>query len=996
MPSRFARLPLLLALVVAARAAPAEVGPLRIFPAVPPSEAEATFRVRQGFTMDLLAAEPLVASPVALAYDADGRAYVAEMRDYPYTDKATHQPWKENTTDAPIGRIRLLYDDDGDGRFDRSVIFAEGLSWPTGVCCWQGGVFVTATPDLWYLKDTDGDGRADVRIRVLSGFRKYNIQTVVNNPRWGLDNRITIATSSNGGELTSPSHPGRPALRLAGRDLRLDPRDYSLTPVSGGTARFGQSFDDWGNRFLCSANNPAFHVVFDAAQAGRNPFLTAPSPVYDVRGSGATLPVFRLSPFEPWRVIQSERWLAAQDSKPRRELTAGGVVTSASGLTVYRGAAYPPSLRGQAFVGEVANNVIHRQSVTAEGVTFAFAAADAGSEFVASTDTWFRPVNFVNAPDGTLHVVDMYRETVEHPWSVPDDLHAQLDLTSGRDRGRIYRLAPPGFRSPSPPRLSAASTEALVAALGHDHAWWRETAQRLLFERQDAGAVGPLRALLGASRSSLARLHALWTLDGLGALRDADLVPLLQDPAPGLREHAIRLAASRLDGSAELRAQVLAAAADPAIRVRYQVAFAAGGIAGDDAVEAALTVLGQDASDRWVRAAALGAHPDQCARMAEGMLRNPGRWQSPAARDVLRSLLAVAGAQHSAATLEALHAALMAGPDSAARENLFWASLGEGLRQARMNLGSAFPDPTTPAARRAATVLAEARSSAAAVQAELKARGAAVRLLAFDDFALASPVLLARLAPGEPPALQVAAVQVLAGFPDPKVGTMLLQAWSSLMPAVRDEALAALLARRERTAALLAAIEQRTVVPAQVPPARRSQLLASSDPELRARAARVFGRSEAGTRAAAVENYRAAAAMTGDGGRGLRVFDQTCAACHRLGGRGTDIGPNLDSVRGWDRAKIMLHILDPNREVAPNYLVYLIELRDGSSLSGMISEEAASGLKVRRIGAPEEVIPRQNVARVTASAVSLMPEGLETSLSLQDMSDLLELITPSK
>jgi putative membrane-bound dehydrogenase-like protein len=152
---------------------------LRGDPPKSPTEAAQTFQVLDGFRMDLLAAEPLVASPVAMACDENGRAYVCEMRDYPYTDKAHHKPNQENPTDAPIGRIRLLEDTDGDGAFDKAHVFAEGLSWPTGVACWKGGIFVAATPDLWYLKDTDGDGRADVRRKVFAGFRKLNVQAVM-------------------------------------------------------------------------------------------------------------------------------------------------------------------------------------------------------------------------------------------------------------------------------------------------------------------------------------------------------------------------------------------------------------------------------------------------------------------------------------------------------------------------------------------------------------------------------------------------------------------------------------------------------------------------------------------------------------------------------------------------------------------------------------------------------------------------------------------------
>ena len=191
------------------------------------------FRALDGFHMDLLAAEPLVESPVAMTYDENGLAYVVEMVDYPYTDKATHQPYKENTTDKPIGRIRVLESTRGDGVFDKSYLFAENLSWPTGIACYKGGVYVIATPDLWYLKSTTGDHKADIRRKVFTGFRKFNIQAVANNLTWGLDNKIYGAGGSNGGTIVSVSHPGAKPVSLAAqrfpfqpgyRRVRADPR----------------------------------------------------------------------------------------------------------------------------------------------------------------------------------------------------------------------------------------------------------------------------------------------------------------------------------------------------------------------------------------------------------------------------------------------------------------------------------------------------------------------------------------------------------------------------------------------------------------------------------------------------------------------------------------------------------------------------------------------------------------------------------------------------
>jgi glucose/arabinose dehydrogenase len=215
-------------------------GKLPSAPPTPAHEAAKAFRVLDGFRMDLLAAEPMVASPVAITYDENGRAYVCEMRDYPYTDKAHHRRNQENPTDEAIGSVRLLEDTDGDGVFDKSTVFADGLSWPTGVACWKGGVFVAATPDIWYLKDTDGDGKADIRRKIFTGFRKFNVQSVMNSLVWGLDNHIHGAGSSNGGQIRPPTNQTRSHWRW--REM-ISLRPDGAVRIAR-AARFGGRLDD--------------------------------------------------------------------------------------------------------------------------------------------------------------------------------------------------------------------------------------------------------------------------------------------------------------------------------------------------------------------------------------------------------------------------------------------------------------------------------------------------------------------------------------------------------------------------------------------------------------------------------------------------------------------------------------------------------------------------------------------------------------------------------
>src|SRR6185369_2279252 len=412
--------------------------------------------------------------------------------------------------------------------------------------CWKGGVFVAATPDLWYLKDTDGDGKADVRRKVFTGFRKLNVQAVMNNLVWGLDNYIHGAGSKNGGQIRPGGSPDAKPLVMARNDFRFDPVTEQFELLSGG-AHFGCTFDDWGHRFLCDIRNPAQHVVLPQRYLARNPYLAAGSVLNDMAESGDQLPVYRISQPELWRVLRAKRWAGTRDIvMPRSELVGAGVVTSSSGVTSYRGAIYPEKYRGNVFVCECAGNLFYRLQLTPDGATFKAARVDGNAEMVASTDHWFRPVNFVNAPDGTLHVVDMYRENIEHPWSIPDDIHAAVDLESGRERGRLWRLTPPNFKASKLPWLGHATTLELVATLENPNSWWRETAQRLLFERQDPSAQPALHKMAKRGRTPQARLHALWTLAGLSQLSDEDVIAGLKDPAAGVRENAVKLAEQRV------------------------------------------------------------------------------------------------------------------------------------------------------------------------------------------------------------------------------------------------------------------------------------------------------------------------------------------------------------------------------------------------------------------------------------------------------------------
>lgn len=1023
--SRLLRLKCLLVLLTFACAAPAlaQSDPslktpdaFPRFAPVEPRDAAGTFQVKHGFSMQLIAAEPLVTDPVAMAIDEDGRAYVVEMNDYPYTNAKEHRPWQENMADEAIGRVRLLEDTDGDGVYDKASIFAEGLSWPSGVVCSRGGIYVTATPDIWYFKDTDGDRRADVREKLFTGFRKYNVQAVMNNPIWGLDNCIYVAGSSNGGQIRRVVGQGSGDTKaeqplVARGDFRIDPRRQSLELQAGG-ARFGNTFDDWGNRFLCNIRNPAMHVVLDNRYLARNPSFAAPTAVINVAESGDQMPIFRISPIEPWRDLRGRQWSADPTKKlPRSELTGGGVFTSTSGLTVYRSAAYPAEYRGQMFEGEVANNVIYRQLVKTDGNTFQATRADQNSEFVASTDTWFRPVNFINAPDGTLYVLDMYREFIEHPWSIPDDIHARLDLTSGRDRGRIYRLAPPGFQLPPQPKLSQATTAELVATLGHAGSWWRETAQRLLVERGDRSAVHALRQHL-VSSNALAALHSLWVLAGMEALRESDLTLALQHPSARIREHAVRLTEGQLADRPQLLKRVCELVGDHDSRVRLQVALTLGDLNTAHTLESLKELAISDGHDVWVRSALCSTQPVVTDQLLIQLLMDERFLDQPHAFALLQQLTETVGAAGGADSIAAIIPSVDNKPSRAVATSdtrqprieqsrlAVWFGLANVARRKGISLHQLIGPESLAQIReriRGIDLLersASQRQSTVVAGASEVHQVAATIQLTLHPFDEASPALMRLIDPLEQQAVQLAAVRGLASYKHGDVAKLLIAKVPQVTPLVREEILNVLLERPERTLTLLESIQQGKLRVAQLGLARTTQIISSKNAAVQKLAQQVLTEVES-SRAAVIERYLPALAQVGDSAKGKAVFVQHCAACHRAGGLGVEIGPHLETVRGWDRMKLLVNILDPNREVAPGSMAYAIATADGKVLTGMITDETANSLTVLRAAAPPETVARQDIEHLSNTGQSLMPVGIEESVSPSAMMDLIAFLQSS-
>lgn len=951
---------------------------LKPLPPLPPSEAIKTIETLKGDSLQLVASEPMIRSPVAAAYDENGDLYVAEMTDYPY---------KPRPGQAPLGSIRWLRDADGDGRMDESRVFADGLLWAAGIAPWKGGVYVASPPDIWYLKDTDGDHVADVRRKVFTGFGTENEQGMLNNLTFGLDHRIYGSTSTNGGSVRQPDQPESAGVSVRGRDFRFDPVSEVLEPITG-TVQFGTTFDDLGNRFLCSESRPLMQAVLPLDAMARNPFLPIPTGLENV--AGGPVPIFRISPVERWRQIRSSRRIAHGERSAESAGASHHVVDAAAGVTIYRGNALPSEVYGDAFVCDAQNNLVHHMKLTPRGVTFQAKRAEAATEFIRSHDNWFRPVNLVNAPDGTLQILDMSRETIE-AIHIPLDVVKHLDLRRGREQGRIYRVVPTGFTPPVIPRLGQATTEQLVALLKHPNGWHRDTAHRLLFERQDHAAVEPLRTLLRSDAPARSRVLVLWSLHGLNALTKADLLVGLADSDEAVAEHAIRLAAERIDAPEVFTAVLRHANASPP-RLRFATALTLGA-ASDARVPSALaTIILVDPTDRWIVLAALTSATKAPDRMLAELIREPRILSRPEGLAVLETLAAVIGSQRSPAGFERAAALIDAQQDEALKGRLLRA-LGNGLAQTGAHFGRESIDVQNFSGL--ARLIARASAVAADPKQPEAARVDSVRLIAMTPIDSSHDILGGLLQSPAPSSVQVAVIRGLSTYNDPRAGDLILRHLPSLSPAPRTEAIAALLSREPWTLRLLRTIQENPDVRSEIEPARREGLRSHANPEI-ARLAREWLQNPQGSSVNLDARLQAVRQLSGNADAGLKVFEANCQSCHRIEQRGHAVGPDLTATQFQEPEALLTHILEPNRYVAPNYVQYLVSDQSGRIFTGLIASETASSLTLRRTEGVEDTILRNQIEEMRSTGKSLMPDDVAARLTDAQLADLAAFLLRSR
>jgi putative membrane-bound dehydrogenase-like protein len=932
---------------------------------LPPQRSRGEIRTKPHIAVDLIAAEPLVNSPVAIDFGPDGKLWVAEMVDYPQGKSGKFEPG---------GRIRVLENSAGDGVFDKATVFLDNIPFPTGVTVWRKGVLVCAAPDILYAEDTDGDGKADVVKKLFSGFGTHNYQARVNSLQYGLDGWVYGSCGLFGGTIRS--FTGK-ELTLGDRDFRIKPDTGDIEPATGRTQQ-GRVRNDWGDWFGCDNSTLLRHYALEDHYLRRNPNATSPD-------AAVYVPDY----------LNSKRLYPIKSDAQRFKLSGpAGLVTAACGLGIYRDERLGKEFTGDAFVCEPVNLIVHRLKLSPKDSTFSGKRADdeKESEFLATTDNWSRFVQATTGPDGGLWVVDMYRFVIEHPrWIPPEDLK-QLDVRAGAGMGRIYRVRPKDEPSRSLPRLDRLDTAGLVAALDSANGWQRDMAMQMLVWNADKAAVRLLEKLARESKRPEARVQALCALDGLKAVSPKLLKAALGDEHPGVRRHAVRLSEQHINTS-DLDLIVAKLAFDSDAQVQLQVAYTLGELRGPASAPMLEWLARHHPDDPFLTAAVLSSVKRDNVVVLLGGLCGPWAKKQLAPPHLVRQVFGIAASMRDEQMLSVILTKLLKPEEG--KYTLWQIAAAVGVLETIEGQGRTLDKLPEEQRSIIEPLLTEARRQVADESASEDTRLAAMPLLGREPARRKEDIftLGKLLSPATPPAVQSATVNILARSGDEQVPALLVTSWKGHSPALKGQVLDALLSRPPWRVKLLNALGKKELPAAEIDTARRQRLLMDEDESIRSAASKVFNGAASPDRHKVLRDYGAVLTMMGDRERGKAVFAKSCAPCHQLEAIGHVVGPDLAALANRTPAYLLSEILDPNRNVDSRYVEYQARTASGRTITGLLAGETATTVILRWQEGKQETILRGDLEELRSSGKSLMPEGLEKDIALQAMSDLLAYLT---
>ena len=961
----------------------------QIIPAVPEG-----FEIHPAFKMELVASEPLIFDPVDMKFDAMGRAFVLEMPGYPFSKDAS--------------RIIFLIDENKDGQYDKRTVFAEGLGVASSFMPYKGGFLVAAPPDLIWLKDTNGDNKADEQKAIMSGFEVGNLQHNYNGLTYGLDNWIYAANGGNNGIPFFSETPDKP-LNLRGQDFRFRIESQTLERVGESSGGFELAFDNWGNMYETHNLEHVSQLVF----------------------SGHYIDGLPVEPKHPLTVISDHEENGLSRIYPIGEQETrvnhpeqSGYFSGSCGITFYGGNAFPAGFNNHLFVCDVVLNLIHLDVLSPNKAAFKTSRMREKADFIASSDRSFRPVNMTTGPDGALYLMDMHRAVIEHPEWIPDEMEKDLDLKAGMDKGRIYKITSKNNWTSANPKLNLNNPPSLVEALSDKNQWTRMTAQRLMVESGDKKYIPLLEKLITNSKNPLAQLHALWTLDGLGSLKKEYLTKVFTNQEAGIKVNALKIAELQLNENPDLIPAIIHLTDDTNAQVRLQAALALSRIndknytANQAEIAAGLSkILVQNDADIWTAMAVASAAQKQALVFAQNLLANnisPNEFQQA----VLLTIARLLGKENNTdATQKMLVALSNNSTINPSQKSAIIDALATGWKTTKVanknnvvlipnlvkievdkhpsiilacgNLRQAMQLPISTASKQQiAIALKEVKDASF----PLEKRMNLLQLIELEDFKNRSTVLYTLLDNREPLALQEETLWQLWRSNSPAVAPKLVELWPTLGPGARKKASDILLYKSFNHEVLLSALEAGKINMGEMNfdlERRRTLLWWSDTDEVKRRAEALFSDAGVVTRKEAIEKMRPALALRGNITKGKEQYINLCSQCHQYGDIGKNVGPVLTEINRKSKESLLYDILDPNAAADTKYINHQAKTKDGNIYTGIIAQESDTEIVLKSLGGQETTIAKSDIEQLSSLGISMMPEGQEANMSAQDMADLL-------
>lgn len=918
----------------------------------PPAHEAPAMLCHPGWSANVVASDPVIADPVALRMDRHHRLWVVEMPDYPTGPKPGQ---------APAGRIRILKDQDGDGVFESATTFADHLLFPTGVQPWRDGAIVTLAGKIVWMQDRNEDGVAEVVEDWFEGFAMENEQLRANHPVLAPDGLVYVAGGLRGGKIRAVND------RFAARERVVDLRehDFCFDPDGGtwdavaGNSQFGMSIDDYGRRFGCSNRNPVLTTVLDAMAVSRDPLTVPRDAIMDVAKPGEA------SLVRP----RSDAWTTSN--------LHAGQFSAACGVMApgWFDGSRDSEMLEWLLVCEPTGNLIQRQALTRPDGAWQSTRVPRVEEFASSTNIAFRPVDVMPGPEHTVLVCDMVRAVIEHPHWAPEELKNRPDTWEGQGRGRVWKLVSSSAIAEDP----TGTPE--ISWLGNSNPWIREVAGQYFFEQDTEVVAGFMRGVITDPHSMAAAVAraASW-LAANGLLDAENAVRLLEHDSLRVVELGIAKVPTAILSGQQLKR--LVNHEDAAIRLAIAARLSGLSPPRSEYIDA-LASIAQENSESMIGRRVLGSiHsdylPELCRRsaneprIATSLLQH--WWSRWAFESTLQSLqMLVSEGNHLGAAREvALLEAWMRGNQRKGEQRFDVPAIEKGIGNERLE-----------------ELRATAEHIAVDAAYPVAIRSSAIRVASGLGNA---PDVFGSLISGEHP-IEIRASALAACFQKDPITTCqrLNESLLTLPPSLLAQAVDLISADAESTLWLLGKIASGELRKSLIPPSIAQRCMSSPNASIATRAREIWKLSS--DRAALIARYRGASRF-GDGlkqadvSRGKSLFEKNCAACHRIDGVGVNVGPDISDNRNKTPAAILTAILDPNAAIDAAYFQYSALKTDGKIVSGLLMDDRVDGVTLRLQGGTTEFIPRDEVERLHASGVSLMPDGFEGVLDEEQMADL--------